>query len=133
MNRTDERKIVFEIIFTFPFNYDKQPAEILENYKEANDIEELSEYVVSTVGGVYDNLDAIDAKINVSIKSRRFERLDNVCLAAMRYATYEILYNDDIPDSVAINEAIELTKKYDDSLSAFVHGNLAIIANAENE
>ena len=51
----------------------------------------------------------------------------------MRYATYEILFNDDMPDSVAINEAIELTKKYDDSLSAFVHGNLGIISKLKNE
>ena len=67
-------------------------------------------------------------RIKGSIKFRRFERLDNVCLAAMRLAVYEMLYSDEVPVPVAINEAIELTKQYDDSLAGFVHGNLGIIA-----
>lgn len=86
------------------------------------------DYIVGTVRGVYNNLDAIDEKIKGSIKFRRFERLDNVCLAAMRLAVYEMLYSDEVPVPVAINEAIELTKQYDDSLAGFVHGNLWIIA-----
>lgn len=133
MKRTQERKIVFEIVFSFPFNKDKSAEELIASYCENNDIESASEYVANTVKGVYDNLADIDAKIKDNIKHRKFERLDNVCLTAMRYAVYEILYNDSIPVSVAINEAIELTKLYDDSLSAFVHGNLSIIAKAKNE
>lgn len=46
----------------------------------------------------------------------------------MRLAVYEMLYSDEVPVPVAINEAIELTKQYDDSLAGFVHGNLGIIA-----
>ena len=132
MNRTNERKIVFELVFTFPFNSGKNAEEIMEIYADANDIEQFSEYISNTVKGIYENLSVLDEKISSSIKTRKFERLDNVCLTAMRYATYEILFSDDIPDSVAINEAIELTKKYDESLSAFVHGNLGIISKAKN-
>ena len=133
MNRINERKTCFEIIFTFSFDTNKSIDEIIEVYKETNELEELSDYVLNTVNGVFENLQVIDEKIKTSIKGRKFERLDNVCLTSMRYATYELLFNDDIPDRVAINEAIEITKKYDDSLSAFVHGNLAIIANGKNE
>ena len=128
MNRTQERKIAFEIIFTFPFRIDKSIDEIIESYSDYYESESLSDYIVGTVRGVYENLEEIDEKIKCSIKSRRFERLDNVCLAAMRLAVYEMLYNDGVPVPVAINEAIELTKQYDDSLAAFVHGNLGIIA-----
>ena len=128
MNRTQERKIAFEIIFTFPFRIDKSIDEIIESYSDYYESESLSDYIVGTVRGVYENLDEIDEKIKCSIKSRRFERLDNVCLAAIRLAVYEMLYNDGVPVPVAINEAIELTKQYDDSLAAFVHGNLGIIA-----
>ena len=128
MNRTQERKIAFEIIFTFPFRIDKSIDEIIESYSDYYESESLSDYIVGTVRGVYENLDEIDEKIKCSIKSRRFERLDNVCLAARRLAVYEMLYNDGVPVPVAINEAIELTKQYDDSLAAFVHGNLGIIA-----
>lgn len=101
---------------------------LLESYSDYCESESLSDYIVGTVRGVYNNLDAIDEKIKGSIKFRRFERLDNVCLAAMRLAVYEMLYSDEVPVPVAINEAIELTKQYDDSLAGFVHGNLGIIA-----
>ena len=128
MNRTEERKSAFEIIFTFPFKTDKSIDDIIESYSDQCESESLSDYIVGTVRGVYNNLDAIDEKIKGSIKFRRFERLDNVCLAAMRLAVYEMLYSDEVPVPVAINEAIELTKQYDDSLAGFVHGNLGIIA-----
>jgi len=133
MNRKTERKIVFEIVFTFPFSNGKQPDEIMNIYGEANEIDSFSTYVESTVKGIYEKLEFIDSTIQSSIKSRKFDRLDNVCLTAMRYATYEIFFNDEVPDVVAINEAIELTKKYDDSLSAFVNGNLGIISKLKNE
>ncbi len=132
MNRTKERKIIFEIIFMFPFNKNKDIDAIMNAYKGSNDIEIFSDYITSTVCGVYNNLKSIDEKISSTIKTRSFERLDNVCLAAMRYATYEIIYNDDMPDSIAVNEAIELTKQYDDSLGAFVHANLGKISNSKN-
>ena len=133
MNRKTERKIVFEIVFTFHFSNGKQPEEIMNIYSEANEIKSFTPYVESTVKGIYEKLEFIDKTIESSIKTRKFERLDAVCLTAMRYATYEIFFNDEVPDVVAINEAIELTKKYDDSLSAFVNGNLGIISKLKNE
>ena len=133
MNRTEERKITFEILYTLPFNTQKSCDEIIELYKQANDYEQLSEYILNTVSGVYTNLEFIDEKIKENIKTRKFERLDNICLTAMRYALYEMFYNDEIPEVVAINEAIELTKKYDSSLASFVHANLGTISNLKNE
>lgn len=130
MNRTEERKTAFEIIFSFPFNKEKSIQEIIERYSDYMDSEPLSDYVLSTVLGVADNLEAIDGKIKDSIKNIKFERLDNICLSVMRLAVYEMLYNDNIPSAVAVNEAIELTKLYDDSLAGFVHGNLGIIFEA---
>ncbi len=131
MNRTKERIAAFEIIFTFPFNSEKNINEILISYCQHKEEFQLTEYISTTVKGVADNIEKIDILIKNNIKSRKFERLDNVCLAVMRLGVYEMLFNDDIPTSVAINEAIEIIKKYDDSLSAFVHGNLAIISKAE--
>lgn len=133
MNRIKERKTAFEIIFTVPFNKEKNIDELITNYCSHEEDIEITDYVQSTVCGVLNNLEAIDELIKKNIKNRKFERLDNVCLAVMRLGVYEMLFNDDIPVSVAINEAIELIKNYDDSLSGFVHGNLAIIANSNNE
>ena len=133
MNRTDERNIVFEILFSKLFNNEKDADQLISDYSAYSEIKGFSEYVVNTVNGVINNIEDIDAKIKDTIKSRKFERLDSICLTAMRLAVYEMFYNDEIPTSVAINEAIELTKKYDDSLAAFVHGNLSLIAKSTNE
>lgn len=133
MSRTEERQSAFEIIFSMQFNKEKSIDEIIEGYAEYSEEEQLSEYILSTVRGTYEHLDEIDFKIKSSIKNRKFERLDNVCLAVMRLAVYEMLYSKDIPAAVAVNEAIELVKKYDSSLAAFVHGNLGIISGSANE
>ena len=133
MNRTEERQIAFEIIFSFPFNREIEIEKIIDNYCEHEDDIKVTRYIRETVIGVSNKLAEIDELIKTNIKNRKFERLDNVCLAVLRLGTYEILFNDEIPTTVAINEAIELVKKYDDSLSAFVHGNLGIIANKDNE
>ena len=127
MNRLEERKIVFEIVFSALFNDDKPIEDVIELYKESKDIQDISEYVNSTVFGIHNNIQSIDDRIKATIVGRKFDRLDNICLTALRYAVYEIFYNDSIPDNVAINEAIELTKKYDDTLCSYVHANLAII------
>lgn len=133
MNRIEERKAAFEIIFSFPFNHEKELSEILQKYAEYLEIDALTDYIIQTVTGVFNNIEDIDSKIKNSIKNRKFERLDNVCLAVMRLAVYEMLYNDDVPVPVAVNEAIELIKQYDDSLAGFVHGNLGIISGTANE
>ena len=131
MNRFDERKIVFEIAFTFSFNNSKTLDEMITLYAEVNGLSDLSEYIISTLSGIHKNLDSIDKIIESTIKTRSIERLDNVCLTALRYGTYELLYSNDVPEVVAINEAIEITKKYDDTLASFVHGNLAIISKGK--
>ncbi len=128
MNRTLERKKAFEIIFSIPFNKEKNAEEIIQNYLEYMEIDIISDYIRNTVQGVLENLEDIDKLLSENIKNRKLERLDNICLAVMRLAVYEMKYNKEIPVNVAINEAIEITKLYDDSLAAFVHANLGLIA-----
>ena len=71
--------------------------------------------------------DDIDAKINEVSEGWPVERLGKAELAIMRLAVYEMLYDEDIPVNVAINEAVELAKKYgsDDNAASFVNGVLA--------
>ena len=133
MNRTKERQVAFEMIFSIPFDSEKSTENVVKNYLTYSEETEVSSYIYSTVNGVINNLDKIDDLIKKSIKNRKFERLDNVCLAVMRLAVYEMLFNDEIPTTVAINEAIEIMKKYDDSLASFVNGNLAIISGIKDE
>ncbi len=132
MNRTEERLTAFEIIFSFPFYTDTDAETIMKKYSECEETA-LTNYIVSTVSGVAENLEQIDEKIKSTIKTRTFDRLDKICLAAMRLAVYEMFYNDEVPVPVAINEAIEITKKYDESLAGYVHANLGIISGNVNE
>lgn len=127
MNRTEEREQAFLIVFEKIFR-DEETAELIEYAKEARDFYD-SEYVNDVAVGVYANIDNIDKYISENSKGWSIKRISKVGLAAMRIAVYEILYREDIPVSVSINEAVEIIKKYatvDDS--SFANGILGTIA-----
>ena len=115
------------------FNKDKQVEDLISDYAASKDVVITDEYIPQTVAGVKEHLEEIDARIRDTIKTRKFERLDNVCLSVMRLAVFEMFYNDGVPVGVAVNEATELIKQYDDSLTSFVNGNLRVIAKANDE
>ncbi len=77
------------------------------------------------IGGVLDHLEAIDTKIKAYSKNWDFHRIAVVDRNILRLAVYELLFRDDIPPVVSINEAIELAKKFSgDDSSRFVNGIL---------
>ena len=88
-------------------------------------------YAREIVDGVIDNREAIDEQITTFAKDWSLARMPAVDRALLRLAAWEILYNDEVPTAVAIDEAVELAKEFstDDSPS-FVHGVLARIARA---
>ena len=127
MNRTEEREQAFIIVFEKIFR-DDPIEEILEYAAEARDYAK-NEYIDNVAKGVYANLEQIDKYISDNSKGWAIGRISKVTIAAMRIAVYEMIFRDDIPISVSINEAIELIKKYattDDS--AFANGILGTIA-----
>ncbi len=83
-------------------------------------------YITGKCSDILAHIDAIDAAINEAALGWKTKRMGKVDLTLIRLAVYEMKYDDDIPVSVAINEAVELSKKYgtDDS-PAFVNGVLA--------
>ncbi len=96
------------------------------------------EYVLREVNGILENLPAIDRGIESKSKGWELDRFGRAELAILRVAAYEIMYDDEIPPSVAVNEAVEMTKKYcDEKARAFVNGVLSgmvkELTNAENE
>ena len=95
--------------------------EELENIKE-----EDKKYLTGKVDAILSHLESIDAEINDKSVGWKTSRMAKVDLAILRLAVYEIRYEEDIPEKVSINEAVELAKKYgtDDS-SSFVNGVLA--------
>ena len=131
MNRRQCREEAFKILFGIEFH----PREEVENQIRLalEEIEDLKEddwrFIHDRVTQIADHCEEIDAAINEVVEKWKTTRMGKAELALIRLAVYEILHDDDIPTSVAINEAVELAKKYgQDSSGAFVNGVLAKFA-----
>lgn len=88
-------------------------------------------YAREIVDGIVDHQDEIDESIVTHSRDWKLERMPTVDRALLRIGVWEILYNDDVPTAVAIDEAVELAKELSTEESgAFVHGVLARVARA---
>ncbi|WP_460773854.1 transcription antitermination factor NusB [Microbacterium sp. GXF7504] len=86
-------------------------------------------YAREIVDGVIDNRDEIDEQIVTNARDWKLERMPAVDRAVLRIGVWEIVFNDEVPDAVAIDEAVELAKEFStDDSGSFVHGVLARIA-----
>lgn len=129
MTRQKQRKVVFQLIYALNFQGMDHREEVLEEFYRQQEQQERYSYIDVTYNGVCDNLADIDALIDPALANWSMKRLNAVCLAILRLATYELKMNPDIPDRVAINEAIELAKEFgEEDSGSFVHGVLSAIA-----
>ena len=88
-------------------------------------------YIFTDTNGVYDNLEAIDELIEKNLKGWSKSRISRVVLTLMRIATFEIMFVEDVPTSVSINESVELCKKYATEKDAsFLNGVLGGVARS---
>lgn len=126
MNRTEQREQAFCLVFQSLFNNDETLAIYEENVAAVGDFaRELFE-------GVSSREQELDDIINKYSKGWKANRLPKVNLAILRLAIYEIKYLDDVPNSVAINEAVELAKKYSgEGDYSFINGILGSVAKGE--
>lgn len=131
MKRREAREIAFCLIFEKDFMNELSCKEIYNTaltYFDAEAIEN-EPYIYSTFCGVYDNIDDIDSLISDASANWEKERISRVSKAILRLAVYEIKYVPDIPVKIAVNEAVEIAKKYDDDKAySFVNGVLAKVA-----
>ncbi|MGN0496832.1 MAG: transcription antitermination factor NusB [Lachnospiraceae bacterium] len=130
MLRTKVREEIFKIVFGISFNDKDDMSEQLGFAMEELEAksEENRSYISNKVMGILDELDTIDQYISENCEGWNIERIGKAELAIMRIATYEMLYEDDIPHKIAINEAVELSKTYcDDSAPGFVNAVLGKI------
>ena len=89
-------------------------------------------YIAELVRGVHEHGAELDGYIETYAVGWKFGRINRVAAAIMRVAMYEILYRPDIPNRAAINEAVELTRKYEDeNVVRFVNGILGSFVRAE--
>lgn len=130
MTRREARELAFVLLFEKSFTGEPVAA-ILATAGEARDVEE-DVFALSLAQGAEEHAEAIDEKITAFSHKWSKERISRVALAIMRVAVYEMLFVEDIPVSVSINEAVELAKKYGgDEDSAFVNGVLGGLARAQ--
>ena len=124
--RSEEREQAFCLLFQALFNTDEN----FEIYEE--NIESVGDYARSIALGVEEKKDNLDGLIEKYSKGWKVKRLPKVNLAILRLAAYEILFVDDVPESVAINEAVELAKKYSgESDYSFINGVLGALVKGE--
>lgn len=124
--RKRSREIAMELLYQSTIN-NKEPEELIEDYIEQyGEVEEVDrQYISSVVGGVREKQGEIDALIEANLVKWKLNRIPKINMAILRVALYEILYMEDIPNTVSINEAVEISKKYsDDQSAAFINGIL---------
>lgn len=131
MSRREARETVFCLIFEMEYHRGDAPRKVYDLAVENRDINH-DPYIEDVFFKVFDNLSAIDDLITVSSVGWKNERMSKVTLSVLRLAICEMKYTDEISVAVAINEAVELCKKYDDEgAAAFVNGVLGAIEKRE--
>ena len=124
MNRSAAREEAFKVLYSLEVQKKEEIKEQLELYMQNENItdENTVSYINSTIEGIYNNSDTIEQKISDNLKKDwKIERISKVDLALLKLAIYEILYTD-TPYKVAINEVLELSKKYsEESSSNFIN------------
>lgn len=128
LERTRARRQALQILYQREITGDTVPG-ILRDRSYSTEDGEPSEYCVALALGTEERQDAIDQTIEATSEHWTLMRMPFVDRNILRLAVYEIMFEDGVPDSVAINEAVEMAKVYggDDS-SKFVNGVLGRIA-----
>ena len=131
MSRSELREHIFRMLFRVEFVSEEEMKEQDALYFEL--LEEVSEkdqpYISGKYNAILEKLEEIDNVLNELSTGWKTSRMNRVDLTVLRLATYEIKWDEDVPTSVAINEAVELAKKYSsDSGPAFINGVLAKVA-----
>lgn len=123
MDRRTARENAFLLLFGEAFDKELTAGQMLENAEVLS--LETDDYVRCVVTGTREHRQAIDELVDSCLVGWKKERVSAVSRAILLYAAYELLYMPDIPVKVCINEAVELSKKYDDEKSyTFVNGVL---------
>ncbi|WP_313525972.1 transcription antitermination factor NusB [Anaerotignum sp.] len=132
MSRRSARKNAFFLLFQMDFNQAEEYEQVKEIFfaeKEEPVEDEDKQFIVSEVEGARAHLEEIDRIIGECAKGWHTDRMSKVDLAILRLAVYELRFCQDTPVGVAINEAVELAKKFSsDEAPGFVNGILGKVA-----
>ena len=131
MKRSEMREHIFRIIFQMEFADTEERNEKITLYLES--LKDISNkeftYIKKKTEDIFMRIEEIDATIESISTGWKINRLGKAELAILRVAVYEMKFDDDIPEKVAINEEVELAKHYGNEQSPrFVNGVLAKLA-----
>ncbi len=138
-NRTRSRECALQLLYQYEQTSDRDEDWVANFWRQLKldegdgaIVPEIRDYAETILNSVIEKKDELDRIIEASAEHWVIERMALVDRNILRIGTYEILFNDDIPTNVAINESIELGKKYGDSeTSRFVNGILDKIAKSQ--
>lgn len=130
MTRKELREHIFKMVFQIEFNEAADMQEQLDLYLEEleNAVDKDIDYIKNKYEAIAARTEEIDMILNETSSGWKTTRMNKVDLAILRLAVYELKWDEDIPKGVAINEAVELAKKFSsESAPAFINGVLAKI------
>lgn len=132
MSRRELREQIFLLLFRVEFNEPQDMPEQMRMFLEDDEAvrnEADADYIAVKYGRIMEKLSEIDGQINSKAENWDVSRMGKVELTLLRLALYEMQYDEEVPVSVAINEAVELAKKFgQDNAGAFVNAVLAKFA-----
>lgn len=129
LTRSEAREQAFMLLFSKSFDNEPLEATIEDNAEMFRG--GVCGYAQAVVTGIEACQDEIDAKLSTFLKKGwALSRLSRPSLAILRLAAYEILYLDSVPDGAAVNEAVELAKKYTIDESGFINGVLGSLVRS---
>lgn len=134
MGRTELREHIFKMLFCREFNaLDEMPEQLLLYFEQLEQIKDSDKlYIERKYNAAAEKIEELDRLINEQVTGWKTSRMNKVDLTVLRLAVYEIKWDEEVPTGVAINEAVELAKKFGGKESpAFVNGVLAKFANRE--
>ena len=137
MKRSAIRELTFRLIYSLEIQKAEDLEEQIELYLECNEVEddEAKEYIKDAIIGINKNINEIQGLIEKNLKADwKIDRISKIDLSLLKLAIYEIKYKN-IPYKVAINERLELAKKYGEETSKnFINGILAsVVKELENQ
>lgn len=134
MSRRQSRKNAMQLIYEMNINedYNKSRIEDFCNYQKIDKNDEL--FFKELVNNFLDNFDSIVNIVKVNAKQWNFDRINKLDLSIIELGVCEILYSENTPDSVAINEAVELAKEFSTEKSySFINGILGSVVKRKDD
>ena len=130
MTRREAREQAFILIFEKSFQSDSEICELV-SFAEENEVFQADNYSVKLAVDTFENIERIDEIISSNLKGWNYSRISKVTKALLRIAVCEMLFYEEIPVSVSINEAVEIAKKFaGENDPSYINGILGSVAKS---